>query len=157
MRNGGCSGGCLSFIAGIVLIGLTLLVIKWFGIPLGLALAVLGFTQFRRFDTDPEGFDRTARSLGLQSEHLRWATIGGVVVGVMLIISSTILWFVPSDDAPRTTDNTASERAERADPTLGGTYLKGPDGLNLCDQPGRFGAAIRREKYECRNAAPRYD
>ncbi|WP_066592557.1 hypothetical protein [Sphingomonas pruni] len=157
MRNEGCSGGCLSFIAGIVLIGLVLLAIKWFGIPVGIALAILGFVQFKRFDTDPDAFNRTARSLGIQPVHLRWVSIGGMMLGAILIIASTILWAVPDDDGHRSNGNVVTESSGRNDPTRGGTYLEGPDGLNMCDQPGMAGAEIRRKEYACRNAPPRYE
>lgn len=156
-KNDGCFGGCLSLVAGLVIIGLVLLAIKWFGVPVGLALAILGFVQFKRFDTDPEGFDRTARSLGIQTEHLRWANIGAMIVGVGLVMASVILWMVPNEDQRRSGQNVLTESSDPTDPTLGGTYLKGPYGTNMCDQTGPAGAEIRRKEYACRNAPPRYE
>lgn len=92
MRDQGCFGGCLALIVGLVVIGLALIIIQWAGIPVGLTLAAFSYLQFGRYNTDPEGFDRTAGSLSLTPEQLRWACIGGMAGGLMLVAASVGLW-----------------------------------------------------------------
>lgn len=93
MRNGGCFG----FLVALIVLAMVLLAVKWFGVPVGLALAAVSYTQFKRFKTDPEGFKATARSLDMRAEPLRQLCIAGMIAGGVLIGSSAILWIVSAE------------------------------------------------------------
>ena len=105
MRNGGCVG----LLVALIVVAMVLLAVKWFGIPVGLALTAISYAQFKRFGSDPEGFKETARSLDMRPEPLRQLCIAGMIAGGVLIGSSAILWIVSAEKSETTSTGDTSD------------------------------------------------
>lgn len=127
MEKDGCGSGCMAIFAVLFVVGIIVMAIKWFGIPIGLILAGFSFYQFSKSNSDPDTFGASAKSINLRPEQGRMLALGGIIGGIALIIVSATLLFISDKSGSNSQYSSESSKPNIIPSIYQGKWASGGD------------------------------